>query len=98
MLLSALAPSLVAVAGAVVLGLLMASTVHVPSVLAAAQSVRPGHRAHALRQRLSRPALVPRVLRRGPRPALRRPGRPRRAQARAGHLLGALRRPRRRPR
>jgi CDP-diacylglycerol--serine O-phosphatidyltransferase len=88
-------PSGAALAGAVSLSVLMVSSIRFPSVLAAAASVRPGDRAHALRRQLVRrpPSLVPGVLARARRPRGRRPatGRPRRA-GRAGQVLGTLRR------
>jgi CDP-diacylglycerol---serine O-phosphatidyltransferase len=88
-------PSGTALFGAVVLSLLMVSSIRFPSVLAAAASVRPGDRAHALRRQIVRgpPALVPRALARARRPRGRRPatGQPRRG-GRAGQVLGTLRR------
>ena len=88
-------PSGAALAGAVVLSVLMVSSIRFPSVLAAAASVRPGERAHALRRQLVRrpPSLMPRALTGARRPRGRRPatGRPRRA-GRAGQVLGTLRR------
>jgi CDP-diacylglycerol---serine O-phosphatidyltransferase len=84
-----------ALVGAVVLSALMVSSIRFPSVLAAAASVRPGDRAHALRRQLvrRRPPFVPLALARARRPRGRRPatGRPRRA-GRAGQVLGTLRR------
>jgi CDP-diacylglycerol--serine O-phosphatidyltransferase len=86
-------PSTGALPGALVLSALMVSSIRFPTVLAAA-SVRPGHRAHALRRRLSRPQpLVPRVL---PRPrgrsVHRRVGRWQRSLRPAGRVIGTLRR------
>ncbi len=85
----------VALAGALVLSALMVSSVRFPTVLAAAASVRPGDRAHALRRQLGRrpPPLVPRVVARA-----RRSRHPRRSTGRqrgsrrAGKVLGTLRR------
>ena len=94
MVLALATPPAAALAGAVVLSVLMVSSVRFPSVLAAAASVRPGHRADALRRQLRRrPPLVPHVLVRARRPRGRRTDgiRPRRA-ARARHVLGSLRR------
>ena len=88
-------PPAAALVGAVVLSALMISSIRFPSVLAAAASVRPGHRADALRRRLSRrpPPLVPRVRARVRRPRGRRSdaSRPRHA-VQAGHVLATLRR------
>ncbi len=94
MLLVLWAPVVVALLGAVVLSALMVSSIRFPTVLAAATTVRPGHRAHALRRRFGRrPALVPRVLARARRRRLQRPivhqGR---AYGRAGQVLNTLRR------
>jgi hypothetical protein len=72
----------------------MVSSIRFPSVLAAAASVRPGDRAHALRRQLRRrpPRLVPHVLARARRPRGRRPATRRRRAGQAGQLLGTLRR------
>lgn len=95
MMLALATPAATALSGALMLSALMVSSIRFPSVLAAAASVRPGHRAHALRRQLSRrpPPLVPRVLARARRPRGHRSAtsRPRRV-AQAGHVLGTLRR------
>lgn len=85
----------VALAGALVLSALMVSSVRFPTVLAAAASVRPGDRAHALRRQLGRrpPPLVPRVVARARRSRHPRPSRGRqRGSRRAEKVLGTLRR------
>jgi CDP-diacylglycerol--serine O-phosphatidyltransferase len=87
-------PSTGALPGALVLSALMVSSIRFPTVLAAA-GVRPGHRAHALRRRLtSRPRpRVPRVLaRHRPRSGRRRVGSWQRRLRPAGRVLGTLRR------
>ena len=94
MLLVLVTPSGAALASAVVLSVLMVSSIRFPSVLAAAASVRPGDRAHALRRRLrSRPPRMPRVITRARRPRGRRhaTGRPI-GTARAGKVIATLRR------
>lgn len=86
------APSVVVLVGAVVVSGLMVSSVRFPTVLAAAASVRPGERAHALRRQLGRrpPPLVPRVLARARRRGGHRGRRP--GAGPAGQVLGSLRR------
>jgi CDP-diacylglycerol--serine O-phosphatidyltransferase len=95
MVLALATPPAAALASAVVLSALMVSSIRIPSALAAAASVRPGHRAHTLRRKLGRrpPPLVPGVFARARRPLGRPPatGRPGRA-APAGHVLRTLRR------
>ena len=95
MVLALATPSAVALVGAVALSALMVSSIRFPSVLAAAASVRPGDRAHALRRQLGRrpQRLVPHVVARARRPRGGRPATRRlRRVGRAGQVLGHLRR------
>jgi hypothetical protein len=81
-------PFAVAVLGAVVLSVLMASSVRFPTVLAAAARVRPGRPA-ARRPRLRTARVLERARRRrSARPARGRQG----TRRRAGQVLGSLRR------
>ena len=92
MVLALWAPSAVVLVSALVISALMVSSLRFPTVLAAAASVRPGDRAHALRRQLGRrpPPLVPRVLARARRQGGHRSRH--RGAGPAGHVLGTLRR------
>lgn len=95
MMLALWAHPAVALGGALVLSALMVSSIPFPTVLAAAASVRPGDRAHALRRQLGRrpPPPAPRAGVRGRRLRHARPGTGRRrVSGRAGSVLGTLRR------